>query len=77
MPNFVKISRQMKKLSIQVLDYDRSVCMATICNRGPISSVSTNESLLGEKRTCAKFQIDSSEIEGLIRVYTTNRRIDG
>ena len=30
MPNFVKISRQLKKSSIQGLDFDRTVCMAMV-----------------------------------------------
>ncbi len=35
-----------------------------------VSAIPTNEQLLGEKRTCAKFQINISRSEGLIRVYT-------
>ena len=58
MPNFVKIARQIKKFSIQALDSDRLVCMPAICCSGPITAVATNEQILGEKRTRAKFQID-------------------
>ena len=47
MPNLMKISRQMKKLSIQALD----------SYRGPLSTVPTNEQRLGEKGTCAKFLV--------------------
>ena len=53
MPNFVKIPRQMKEFSIQVLNSDCSVCMAAICYSGPISAVPTNEQLLSEKKTGA------------------------
>ena len=72
MPNLVKISRQKKKLYIQALDADRSVCLAAICYSGPISAVPNNEQLLVEKRTGAKFQIDISKTEGLglVRMYT-------
>ena len=49
MPNFVKISFQMKKFSIQGLNFDRLVCMATICYNGAISAVPTNGQLLREK----------------------------
>ena len=78
MPNFVKISRQMKKLSIQALDSNRPVCMAAICFNGPMLALPTNEQLFREKRTCAKFQIDIdylSKTEGLVRVCT-NRQTD-
>ena len=39
----------MKKCSIKGLDSERLVCMAALCYSGPISAVSTNEQLLGEK----------------------------
>ena len=42
----------------------------------PISAMPTNEQLLRGKRMYAKFQIDISKSEGLIRVYT-HRRSDG
>ena len=48
LPNFMKISRQMEKFSIQELDSDCSVCMAAICYSGPISAIPTNEQLLSE-----------------------------
>ena len=70
MPNFMKIPRRMKEFSIQALYSDRSVCMAAICCRHPISAIPTNEQLLGEKRTCTKFQFDISKTQGLVRVYT-------
>ena len=73
MPNFVKIFCQIKKFYIQGLDFDRSVCMTAISNCGPIPAIPENERPLGEKRTCAKFQIDISKTEGLVRVYTDGR----
>ncbi len=69
----MKIPRQMKEFSIQALDSDCSVCMAAICYSDPISAVPTNEQLLCEKSTGAKFQIDISKTEGLVRVYTDGR----
>ena len=68
MPNFFKISRQIKKLSIQTLD---SIIQLP-CYSCPISAVLANEQLLGEKRTFEKFQINISKNEGLVRilVYT-------
>ena len=65
----MKISRQIKRFSIQALDSYRSVYMVAICYSGLISAVPTNEQRLGEKRTCAKFQIDISKTEGLVRIY--------
>ena len=59
MPNYVKISHQIKKFTIQVSDSDCSVNMAAICYSGPILAVPTNEQLLTKKITGAKFQIDS------------------
>ena len=73
MSNCVKIPRQMKGFSIQALDSDCSVFMAAICYGGPISVVPTNEQLLCEKRTGAKFQIDSLKTEGLVCIYTDRR----
>ena len=73
MPNFVKISHQMKKFPIQVLDSDCSVCMAVEL------SIPTNELLLSEKKKFAKFQIDSLKTEGLVCKYTcrqTDRQTD-
>ena len=69
MPNFVKISRQIKELAIQVLDYDCSVCMAAIRYSGAISAVPTKEQLLDEKSTRAKFQINNLKADGIVRVY--------
>lgn len=37
--------------------FDRSVCTAAICENGSKSAVATNEQILREKMTCAKFQI--------------------
>ena len=45
----------MEEFSIKALDSDCSVFMAAICFSGPISAVPTNELLLSEKRTGAKF----------------------
>ena len=70
----------MKELSIQSLHSDCSVCMAATCYSGPISVVPTNEQLLCEERTGAKFQIDSIKTEGLVCIYTdgqTERQTDG
>ena len=50
MPNFENISRQIKKLSIQELDFDRVVCMSAIYRSGLISVAPTNEQLLEMKR---------------------------
>ena len=69
----MKIPCQIKKFSIQALDSDRSVRMATVCYRDPITAAPTNEPFLGEKRACAKFQIDISKTEGLARAYTDSR----
>ena len=60
MPNFVKISRQIKEFSIQVLDSDCSVCMAAICYSGPIWAVPTNEQLLSEESTGTKLIAEKS-----------------
>ena len=65
MPNFVKTSLKMIKLSIQVFSSDRSVCIAALCY-----SVSSNEQLLSEKRRGVNFQIDISKTKGLYRIYT-------
>ena len=73
MPNFVKIFRQIKKFPIQALDFDCSVCMAAICYSSPLLAVPRNEQHLGDKRTCAKFQIDSLKTGGIVRVYTDGR----
>ena len=43
--------------------------MTAICYSGPISAVPTNKQLLGEKRTCAKFQTDIDKTEGLMHVH--------
>ena len=55
----MKIPRQMKKFSIEAFDSDRSVCMTAKCYSGPISAVPTNEQLLSEESSGAKFLIDS------------------
>ena len=49
------------------------VSMASFCFRVPITAVPTNEQLLREKKTCAKFQIDISKTEVLARVYTDKK----
>ena len=74
MSNLVKISCLLKNISIQELDYDRLVCMAAICYSGLISTVSIDEQILGEKRTCVKFQSDTSKTEDLVqgRIKVTN-----
>ena len=64
----MKISRAVKKFSIQAADFDRSVCMAAICYNGPISAVLTNEQLLGEKMACVKFHINILKTEGLVGI---------
>ena len=69
MSNFVKISHQIKKFSIPVLDFGGSVCMAVICYSGPISAISTTEQLLGDKITCTKLQIYISKKQTLICIY--------
>ena len=60
MLNFVKILCQIKKFSIQGLDFDRSVCMAAICYSGSLSAIPTYKQLLGEKTLCENFQIGIS-----------------
>ena len=44
--------------------------MVAICYIDPISAIPTNKLLFVDKITCAKFQIDISKIDGLVRVYT-------
>ena len=63
----------MKEFSIQTLDPDCSVCMAAICYGGPILEFPTNEQLLCEKITGAKFQIDSLKTERLVCIYKDGR----
>ena len=58
MPNFVKITRQMKEFSIQSLDSDRSVCMAAICYSHPIKTISSGITLLPLRITHDKFRED-------------------
>ena len=48
------------------IDFDRSFCMAAICCSGTSSATLTNKQLLGEKRTCAKFENDNSTTDGLV-----------
>ena len=71
MQNFVKISYQIKKFSIQRLNPDNLVGMAAICYSAPISAVSICEQLLEEKKMSAKFQVDILKTEG-VRVYTNH-----
>lgn len=52
-----------KKFSLQEHDLGRSIFMTVICYSGAISAASTIEQLHGEKRTCARFQIDIPKIE--------------
>lgn len=49
---------KIKTFSLQGLDANRSVSVAALCHSDPISKVPTNEQLLAEKGTCAKFQFD-------------------
>ena len=45
--------------------------MAAIGYGGPISTVPSNEQLLGERRTCVKFQIGISKTERpRVHIYT-------
>ena len=66
MPNFVQISFQIKKFFIQKVNFDRSVYMSAISYCDPMWTVPTNEQLLGEEETCAKFEIDISKTEVLV-----------
>lgn len=76
MPNFVKIPiSSSEKVSKQKLDFGRSVCMSAISFSVSITVVLTNKQIFGEERTCLKFRIDNSRIEGLIRIYT-DRHLD-
>ena len=43
--------------------------MAAMCYNCPISTIPSNEQLLGEKSTYAKFEIDISKTERQVRVY--------
>ena len=72
MLNFLKISRQIKMLSIQGTDFNRSVRMEAIYlyYSGSIFSVPTNEQFLVKKRTGAQFQRHILKTERLLRVYT-------
>ena len=54
--------------------------MAAICYSGPILAFPTNEQFLGEKKMCAKDQVDISKTVGLVPVYMyirTYRYTDG
>lgn len=42
--NFMKLYYQIKKLSTQELEIERSVCITVICYSGPISAISKNAS---------------------------------
>ena len=70
MSNSAKITRQMKKFSIQGFYFDITIYVAAICYSDPISAVQTNKQLLRKKRMWAKFQIAISKAEGLVSVYT-------
>ena len=50
--------------SIQGSNFARSVCMTAMCYIDPTSAVAKDEKLLGEKRTCVKFQVDISKTDG-------------
>ena len=54
------ISSNAKILHTKTYVFVRSVYIEAICYSGPITTVPTNEQLLGEKRTCSKFYIDIS-----------------
>ena len=59
---------------IQGLDFNWSVCRADICYSVPISPIPTTEQLLGEEKTCAKYQIDISKIVRTGPVYIQTDR---
>ena len=44
----VVVYHNIKRFSTQGLDFDQSRCKTSICYVGPISTVPTNEHLLGE-----------------------------
>ena len=44
--------------------------MTAIGYKGPLLAAPPNDQLFGERKICAKFQIDISKTEGLVRVYT-------
>ena len=58
---FGKISCQIKKFSIQKLEFNRTVCMTATCYSYSLWAVPTNRHLCRKKRTCAKFLIDISK----------------
>ena len=58
MPNFVKISCEIKKFSIQELEFDRSVCMTAISYSDPILTISSDINLRFWIIIHAKFRED-------------------
>ena len=60
MPNFVKISYQIKRFYIQELEWSDSATF-------------THKKLLGKKRCLFGFQIDISKTERIACVYTERR----
>lgn len=68
MLSFDNISYQIKQFSIP--DLDRLGCMTARFYSNPISAIPLNEHFLGEKKKSAKYQIDISKREELVRLYT-------
>ena len=66
------IFRQIKKLSIQALDSNRSVCMVVYAIEVRYQPF-RNEQLPGNKSTGAQFQNVISKTEGLVRIYTARQ----
>ena len=55
-----------KKMSVQLLDFNRSVRIAAICHSGPITAISTNEQFLVRNEHVQNFISISQK---LVRVY--------
>ena len=73
MPKFVKIPRQMKEFSIQVLDSDCSVYMKAICYSDLIYTISSEIGLLPLTIIHAKFREGISSIEKVFHASTLLR----
>lgn len=64
-----------KKCFMQVLEFDRSVCMSAVSYSVPLSAVLTKQQLHREKRTWGKLQIHISKIERRVPVYTARKTV--
>ena len=60
----------MKEFSLQALDFDRSVCMAAICYRDQILTMSSDITLLPYIMIHSKFREDISSNEKVFHTST-------